>query len=145
MPAADYPSFDVALERFRDFASAQGAPTEVLFVSPKDVVILGGELYVRRPDAKASRAVAARRYQAISRQLGVVLSGRCTLGDHLCAYVYGPADEDEAARLMFPDGLKISVLQPLPTASAANGLTWAMLRVREFASENRRWKNESFK
>jgi hypothetical protein len=108
--------------------------------------MLGGELYVRKPHPPASQAVAARRYRkAVSRRLGVVLSGRCTLDDQLCAYVYGPADEDEAARLMFPDGLKMSVLQPLPMASAAHGLTWPMLRLREFASPNRRWKNDSFK
>ena len=69
----------------------------------------------------------------------------CILGNRLCAYVYGPSDQDESIRLMYPDGLKLSVPQTLKSAIAVSRLRWWYLKCREVLEvSQRRLKRERF-
>jgi hypothetical protein len=56
----------------------------------------------------------------------VSLTGRCILDDAICVHVYSP-DSDEAERLMYPNGLKLSLLADLPGATVVGSVQWAVL------------------
>jgi hypothetical protein len=142
----DYPSFDEAVSRFSAFAREQGAPTDILFVCPADVAVVNGQIYVRRPDPHLARERASHLYEAaVSRRRGVVIAALCTLPRLVCTYVYGPVDDDEAMRLMFPNGLKMSLPQPLRNAEPSRGLHWWRIKMLERLSPVSSSKAELFK
>jgi len=75
----------------------------------------------------------------------VSLTGRCLVDGALGVYVYGPIDDDEAARLMYPNGLKLSMLVELPVATAVSRLRWSALRGLQRLTNERAWQIESLK
>jgi hypothetical protein len=84
-------------------------------------------------DADRSRAQARRAYDAaVTRGRGVSLTGCCILHDAICVHVYGPVDLDEAERLMYPNGLKLSLITDLPRAAVVGSARWAILRGRQW-------------
>jgi hypothetical protein len=143
--ATDYPAFAEALDRFRGFARKQGVPDDVTFIESRDVVFRGRDVYVRRVDPEIAQQRAVVHYEtAVVRRHGVLLSGLCVLEDRLCAYVYGPRDSEEASSLMFPDGLKLSIRQPLLRGVRAGTVHWLILRARESLSHQAVSKDEVF-
>ena len=107
--------FDHAAASLEDFLRKEGVSGAVRFVPRFDLTVIGRRVYVVSKDLADARAGAAREYDvAIHARLGVGLLIACRLetGD-LVAFVYGPANPDEAIRLMYPDGVKYSVPQDL--------------------------------
>lgn len=142
----DYPPFEDALERFCAFAKANGAPQHIIFVRPKDVALSGGRLHVLSLDETATRHRARSTYHnAVAQGRGVVISGLCRLDDKTCAFVYGPQSNEEAERLLFPNGLKLSVAQPLREAHHASPWEFWIARLQEVFSGRRTIKKELFK
>jgi hypothetical protein len=102
-------------------------------------------VYVRRPATPASTSKARRRYEAaVHERRGVVISGICCTKDHTYAYVYGPESHEESVRLMFSDGLKLSLRRPLTVAQETSGLGWLIMRLRE-SLQPTPYKSEMFK
>jgi hypothetical protein len=109
---APYPPFDDALAKFVAFAESRGILHETVFVSGDDAFRIRGELYVCLPEQQVARSRAKQAYEdAARRRLGVVISTIGVADGRLAFYIYGPKNADEAERLMFPDGLKLSVPQ----------------------------------
>jgi hypothetical protein len=109
------------------------------------VVFRGRDVYVRQINPEITRARAVVQYEsAVARRYGVLLCGLCVLEGRLCAYVYGPRDAEEASSLMFPDGLKLSIRQPLLRGVPAGGLHWLILRAKETLSHQAVSKDEVF-
>jgi hypothetical protein len=63
--------------------------------------------------------------------LGVSLTGVCLIESAVGVHVYGPVDQDEAERLMYPNGLKLSVVTELPTAVYLSWRPWLGRRLRQ--------------
>lgn len=125
-----YPTFDEAVERFRAFAHEQGVDGDLVYVSDADVVILGKDWFVRRVDAASSRALARDAYEAaVVRGLGVSITGVCTVESAVGVHVSGPVDPDEAERLMYPNGLKLSLVTDLPKATPLRWVPWIACRL----------------
>lgn len=132
MPDDDYPPFDEAVERFREFARREHIPDDVVFVASDDVVLRNGIAYLNLRGPHESRLRAARSYeQSASRRLGVLLEAFSRLGERICVYTYGPTDSDEAERLMYPSGLKLSIRQPLLPARSVSRARWFTLQIGE--------------
>jgi hypothetical protein len=141
----DYPPFAEALDRFRTFAREQAVPDDVTFIESGDVVFRGRDVHIRRIDPVITQARAVVQYEsAVARRHGVLLSGLCVLDDRLCTYVYGPRDAEEASSLMFPDGLKLSVHQPLLRGVPAGAVHWLILRAKETLTHQAVSKDEVF-
>jgi hypothetical protein len=129
---SDYPDFGDALKQFAAFAGQEHLPQRLVFVTSTDVVIRGGRVYVRIPDQGCARNEAAGRYDvAVRKDLGVLLAALCTLEDQTCVYVASPAHEDEATRLMYCRGLKLSVPAKMRPARTVGWLTWVALKLAE--------------
>ncbi len=127
-PERDCPGFDEAEGRFRAFVRRQGVTDQLVYVRTDDLLVLGSRWFVRRTDPDRARTLARERYdEAVRQGRGVSLTGRCILNGSLCAHVYGPVDDDEAARLMYPKGLKLSVGAELPIATCVSRIRWAAL------------------
>jgi hypothetical protein len=110
----DYPPFDRAVERFRNFLGSGGFPQEIAWVAPEDAALIGPYLFIKFPDPDPARNRARSDYQAgCERDLGVLLGVLCKAGAKLCCYVYSPQDEGESARRMMPDGLKLTYPTPM--------------------------------
>ena len=105
-----YVSFDAALAKFRAFASEHGLPTQLAFLSADHSLAVGDQLHVTE-EAFGSDAVARNTYErAVACRLGVAVGALGELPDgRLGIYVYGPTTENEAERLMYPRGLKMTV------------------------------------
>jgi hypothetical protein len=144
--STDYPAFEDALKRFVAFARENGAPQHVLFVRPNDVALYGGRLCVPSLNEGAARRRAESTYQsAVERGRGVLISGLCRLADTTCAFVYGPQTSEEAASLLYPSGLKLSVAQPLRDAHHASPWGFWIARLQEALSGRGKMKRELFK
>ena len=127
-----YPTFDEAVERFRAFARGHGLDRDLVYVNDDDVVVLGKDWFVRSVDTASSRALAREAYEAaVVRGLGVSLTGVCTVESAVGVHVYGPVDQDEAERLMYPNGLKLSLVTDLPKAMRLRWARWVACRIRE--------------
>lgn len=132
-------SFEDAESRFQVFLKDQGFLNDVLYVASGDAILTGGQWYVKPPNPAVSRRRARATYdRAVSRRLGVVLSVVCRVEDRLCAFVNGPSDGNEAERLMYPNGLKLSVPTNLHTATVVRGARWWYLKSREVLEFRRR-------
>jgi hypothetical protein len=106
-----YPTYDQALAEFRLFAHEHGlSSTAVVFLSAEHALLILDQLYVTT-DAIHSDAAAREVYErAVARRLGVALGAVGELpGRKLGVYVYGPSTENEAERLMYPNGLKMTI------------------------------------
>ncbi len=143
---SDYPSFDDALAQFRRFAQAQGAPAELMFVLPGDVVVSGQYASVRRPPHAVRSEQARAAYEdAVARDRGVEIAGVLTCDGRLGTYVYVPTTDEEAAENWVPKGLKLSVRTPLVKGMVAGWVVWPLLRWREKRHPaSREWKNLLF-
>jgi hypothetical protein len=128
-PQPDYPSFDQAEDRFRAFVQSQGLTERFVYVTTDDLVVLGSRWFVRRLDPDRARTTARETYdEAVRQGRGVSLTAHCLLNGSLCVHVHGPIDDDEAERLMYPNGLKISIPARPPIATAVSPLRLAALR-----------------
>jgi hypothetical protein len=137
-----YPSFDQAVQQFAEFARGNELPATLAFVTPRDVVIRAGAYVVHIPEQTRARGAAANAYAAaVRRDLGVLLGGLCVLHEQTCVFVASPADVDEASRLMYPRGLKLSLpAQPRP-AQLGSWPAWPILSLLESrtARERKAW------
>jgi hypothetical protein len=98
---ASYLPFDEALAKFVAFAASQGISGDPVFISADSV---------REPDQNAARDRAKQAYEeAARRRLGVAIFAVVLSETSFGVCVCGPKDADEAERLLFPDGLKLSV------------------------------------
>ncbi|MEX0702589.1 MAG: hypothetical protein WD069_10885, partial [Planctomycetales bacterium] len=90
----DYPSFDVAEQRFRAFLSQEGvAASELFYITPDDVALIGHRVFVRQSVGSA-RGVARSSYEdAVAKSRGVLLAAFCALDDSVCAYIFGSSPE----------------------------------------------------
>ena len=128
----DYPSFTEAETRFREFVRAHRIHDQIIHVSTDDLVVLDGEWFARRIDADSARRRARETYErAVRHGRGVSLTGHCLLHEAICVHVYGPVDEDESERLMYPNGLKLSIVTHLPSLNVVGRVRWAVLRGRQ--------------
>ena len=133
---ARYLSFDQAAVGLEEFLRKEGVPGAVRFVPRSDLTIVGRRVYVVARDLSDARSRATREYEVAMRaRLGVGLLVACRLKTaDLVAYVYGPANADEAIRLMYPDGVKYSVPQDLRegvvTRWSAPVLRWLRRKVK---------------
>jgi hypothetical protein len=126
-----YPTFEDALAKFRRFASDHGLPTNLAFVTGDEALLIGDQLYVS-VQAFASDADARAAYErAVARRFGVAIGAVGELPDgRLAAYVYAPTTEREAERLMYPNGLKMTLPERGVAVRVASPLRMSFLRLR---------------
>lgn len=106
---ASYPAFNVALARFRAFAAEHGLSGEPAFVTGDRALFNRDHLCVTADALLADAAARSAYEQAVARRLGVSIGALGELPDgRLGVYVYGPTTENEAARLIYPNGLKMT-------------------------------------
>jgi hypothetical protein len=128
----DYPEFDEAVVRFKRFLTTNGWPDQIEWIRLRDIVIVRGTPVVRLLAPGKGHKQARLAYEAaVHKRLGVEMFASFLLSDCTCAWVYGPTDEDEASRLLFPDGLKLSADVPQRRALSARGtLQWGWYSMR---------------
>ena len=128
----EYPSFNEAIEQFREFAKSQALPSDLMFLRPDDVVVSGEYATIQRPPEKARLEEARAAYEdAVRRRWGVEIAGVIACSPLLGCYVYAPASDQESIERLMPDGLKLSVRTPLIKGVFGGRLLWGLLRWRE--------------
>jgi hypothetical protein len=126
----DYPPFEQAVGRFRDFLQSQGVSGDVAWVTPADAFVIPPRIFVRTPEPDLSFDRARRDYQrACDRRLGVEMGVLCWLDGRVYCFIYAPQDKDESGRRMMPDGLKLTVPMGRRQGRAVGkGWPWFFLR-----------------
>ena len=128
----DYPEFEMAERRFRDFLSSQGLPTIVAWTSSESVVVIGKRFVVRDLSGDVAAAQARREYEAaIDRRIGVVFEAICSVAGRTYARVRVPSSHADAQQRLIADGLKLSTPNPLrPGRLVASRVSWWWYRHR---------------
>ena len=131
------PHFEDAVTRFRDFLGSQGYPTQIVWITPGDVLLTGRRLvYLRVLDPEQNLSLARKEYEeGIADDFGVTLSSFCDCGKSSYCYVWHPHDKDEAQRALMPadSGLKLSatIRSPQPIArQISNRILWWLLELK---------------
>lgn len=126
----NYPAFEQAVEEFRSFLKSEDLPEEIAWVNPDDAVLINKRIVIRMPDANIARSRALSDYlRGCRRGLGVELGVLCQINVSVCCFVYMPQDEDEAARHLMPNGLKLTHPVPVPNALiVTNCLEWLLAK-----------------
>ena len=140
-----YPSFDDALARFRSFAGEHGLGTNLVFVSAEHALLVSDQLSITadalQPDV-STRQIYER---AVARRLGVALGAVGELPDRrLGVYVYGPSTENEAERLMYPNGLKMTIPERNTSVRVVGNAKMWLMRLRH-ARRNAQRTREFFR
>src|ERR1700679_3124887 len=95
-------SFGEARMRLRQFLQSNGLPSHEVWVDWGDILSAKGSFYVYK--SKCDHRAASKR------EGGIAIEAICTVNDATCCFVYSPASEDEARRLLIPEkGVKLSV------------------------------------
>jgi hypothetical protein len=114
----EYPSFEDVSSGLRALLESRGFSAAIAWIKAADLtrdasgptVTLGPEI---EREAWARGAYA----RAVAAGLGVVLEAVCTAGDRPCVVVYGPRDEEEAARLLMGNLVRLAVPRTLEAAA----------------------------
>ncbi len=140
------PPFDKALAGFITFAQSQGAPADLLFVEPDDVVLTGRFLSVRSTARDGRRESAMLRYEAACKAgLGAKIAGIAGVGEQLVCVVYRPINEREAEERIVPGDIKYSLRMPLPEARFTGRILWLLISWRARRdSWLKDWKRDTF-
>ena len=142
--SADYPEFDQAVVRLKAVLRSEGIDRDVVFFDLSDLLVAHGRWWLRHGDTVEAYARARSAYaNAVERRLGVSLIAQCAVANAVGVSVGGPSDPDEAERLMYPDGLKLSVATPLREAQAVLEGQWAEQRERLVLEGHAHLGNES--
>jgi hypothetical protein len=129
-----------AQNQLSEFLERQGWPTRVVWLQRNDLLPERQTFWVGPQDSAQTFAAAERVYEEGRRRgLGISVEAICADKKSTFAAIFLPRDEDEAQRLMIPQGLKLGVPVEHRRATVVNALRWAFLRMR-FA-----FKSESFK
>jgi hypothetical protein len=122
------PSFDEAVQRFRDFLREQGRARDLLWLTSDDVLIVGRACVARIPRESIAIEKARKRYgEGVRRGLGVQILAFCAVGNLLGCQVSYPADRDEAERQLMPPGLKLSLCERLYELKAVGSTSFLFL------------------
>jgi hypothetical protein len=97
-------SFQAAVERFKEFLSAQGHSTDLLWIFREDVLTHKRRVFLRWPLPQANERYAETHYEAgRDRGLGLKLEVFCWAAERACCYVLVPEDEAAADSLMMTE------------------------------------------
>jgi hypothetical protein len=132
--AAADSNFDDAQERFREFLAKNGYPTELIWVTPNDVLLTGRKLiYVKLPVPKCNLLRARELFElGMPRQLGVSFRAVCEFKGVTCCYVWVPADQSESQHAFMPRDLKMSANtgeSKVPAMSVNSQTRWHCLKI----------------
>ena len=102
MSQSDYPDFDHAVARLQQFLARNSWPVKINWIQ-----LVGFE------ETRESCEIDARLhyYGAVKKRLGVALEARFVKNGISHVAVTSPRDRIEQEHLMYPDGLKLSVLE----------------------------------
>jgi hypothetical protein len=129
VPPPDHPGFDEALRRLETLLHSAGVDRPVKFLDESNLIATRGLWSVRDEDDRLAREVARTRYEsAVASRLGVSLNAQCIIGNFIGVSVGTPSSPDEAERLLYPDGLKLTVAEPLREATGLPPDEWFTLR-----------------
>jgi len=107
---SSYPSFEKTLAKFRAFASEQALGGQLVFLAFEHALLVGDQLFITAEAVCSSASVRQEYERAVARRLGVAIGAVGKLPDgRLGVYIYGPNNENESERLMYPNGLKMMV------------------------------------
>jgi hypothetical protein len=126
-------NFEDAVARFQNFLKTNKYPSEIVWVQPDDVLLTGKRLVYVRVSAPKVRQRMAKQIceEGMEKKRGVLLGTICELGATTCAYVWAPANDDEAVRALMPVDLKLSAKTGrIRGVSVESGIWWACLKLR---------------
>jgi hypothetical protein len=104
-----YPSFDEALGRLRSFAHQYGFSTDLVFITAEHALLVRDRLYLTAEGLHLTDDARTAYEHAVACYLGVALGAVGELPNRkLAFFIYGPSTQNEAERLMYPKGLKLT-------------------------------------
>lgn len=104
-----YPSFGEALARLRSFAHQYGFSTDLVFITAEHALLVRDRVYVTAEALHSIDDARAPYEHAVACELGVALGAVGELPNRkLAFFIYGPSTQNEAERLMYPNGLKLT-------------------------------------
>ena len=138
-------TFEEACIRYSQFLGDNGYHSQILWITPRDILVTDRRSFYVRTPVPASNLERARELfeTAIKQQSGVSFSTVCETDHATCCRAWAPADHEERQRAMCPPELKMSAST---TESRVQGkevrsrLLWWYLRLRY---ESRQKNNES--
>jgi hypothetical protein len=142
---SNYPTFDQAIEKLAAFARSQVVSDSLIFITPEDIILYRGIIYIKIGNEKRARQISVQIYnQAVAKDMGVMLGILCTLNNGSCAFVGRPKDENEAERLLYPRGLKLSIAKNIKTGQSCRSIRWWIAKLLE-SPANRQRKADLFR
>jgi hypothetical protein len=126
-------SFQEACSRYQNFLTANGYPSQIVWVTPENILATGSRtLLVKMPVPSENLGRVREIYDAaIKNQTGVSFSTVCEMDDVTCCRVWAPLDESERQHAQCPRDLKLSALtgeNRLRANKITNRWLWAYLR-----------------
>jgi len=125
----DIPDFAEAVQRFRRFLSESGHSDQVFWVFRDDICQLSvTRVLVKYPPPSENEALAQKVF-AEGRARGLVeITAVAATRNKLAATIWFPKHPHEEVQ-GWNQGMKISILQPLPRARLVRPLWWKFLRL----------------
>ncbi len=140
----DYPEFDDAVTRLRNFLRNQNLSSDIWWIALDDCALKDKQLFVRPRAHAVAEAEARIEYQeATKRRLGVGLTMLFEADKRACCHVFAPTSDLESEYALMPNGLKLGALDPVRKAKvveSSNLKKWEKLCARP----ERRWIRDMF-
>jgi len=107
-----FPSFDVAVDGFKEFLSANEIPTAIQWVFREQMYEKRGAFFVAVPLPHSNTEIAARAYDHGVRQEQIAISAVATFADKAAATIWFPVTEQDRPQ-GWENGLRYTIRQPL--------------------------------
>jgi hypothetical protein len=128
-------SFEESFSKFQAFLAKNAYPTAVVWLTPTDIVLAGGnKIYVRLPvSPENERAARDELAESAAPPHGMVFHAIGSNDTTTFAYAWRPKNRDEALRSLTAGGLKFSAVveeSQKRFVEVRSGLLWKVLRLR---------------
>ena len=125
---SEIPEFKLALSDLRGFLVEHGLEDEVLWVFRDDLWLRWpNRVLMRYPPPLENKCLAEKVYEEGRRRAIVGIEAVATANGHVATTVWFPKYPEEEVQ-GWPQGLKLSIRQPLPAAHVVSGSKWRVVR-----------------
>lgn len=124
-----YPAFEEAASQLRALLSAQGWPRDIHWLTGQRVFGDHRHIVIRVGGSDSLSRIAEAYRAAVGRSFGVLLYGVARDRQRSYCALWAPATREQAARLLMPDGLKLSLTAHPPGISLLGPFLFAVARL----------------
>jgi hypothetical protein len=125
----EIPSFSIAVEQFREFLQRNGAPSSIVWTFRDDLCPRSANRFLVRPDSRGENERLCEKVFGEAKHKGLVEISAVAASERMTAATiwYPRTERDEVQG--WNQGMKLSVIQPLPRAEVIDSaFFWQLVR-----------------